>query len=104
MELILKRTKNLRRKVENSSDYIKLPSQFDIHEYKIMEGFTETVMDIHKRGQLFRTLDGKNPFRHFKDALYYTRLVDAYYAFRSRALIGIAEDWCIGNDISYKRP
>ena len=98
----IEKDEELAEKVESSSDYVELPSQYNIHEYKIMENFAEDVMDIRKRDQLFRALDGKKPFRYFKDTLFYTELADAYYAFRTRALVRIAEDWCIGNGIPYK--
>ena len=69
-------------RIEASTDYVRLPNQYDIHEYRIMEQFAETVSDKQKQAELFRALRGKRPFRRFKDELNYFRLTSAYYDFR----------------------
>lgn len=92
----------LAEEIANSRDYVRILNQYDIHEYNIMEDFAEATVDVRKREQLFRALNGRKPFRHFKDALDYTGLEEAYYAFRSLAFLGIAKEWCKENDIPYK--
>ncbi len=88
--------------IYSSCDYVRLPNQYDIHEYKIMENFAEATPDVYKRKQLFHALNGKKPFRHFKDTLNFTGLVEAYYAFRFLTFLEIAREWCEQNDIPYK--
>ena len=34
----------LAEKIDTSNDYIKLPSQYDLNEYQIMENFSDNVM------------------------------------------------------------
>ncbi len=92
----------LLEKIDNSCDYIRLPNQYDIHEYNIMEDFAEEISDVRKREKLFRALNSRKPFRHFKDTLNYTGLDDAYYSFRSLAFLRLAKEWCEENDIPYK--
>ena len=92
----------LAEEIENSSDHVRLPNQYDIHEYNIMENFTESTTDAYKRERLLRALNGRKPFRHFKDSLDYVGLSKAYYAFRFLAFIQISKDWCEENDIPYR--
>ena len=93
--------KELAEEINNSRDYVKLPSQYDLHEYDIMENFAEVTKDVHKREELFRALDGKRPFRYFKDTLISTELNEAYYAFWILAFLEIAKEWCEEHDIPY---
>lgn len=93
----------LAEEIESSSDYVRLPNQYDIREYNIMNDFADATTDVRKRERLFRALNGRKPFRHFKDTLNYTGLEEAYYAFRSLAFLGIAKEWCEENDIPYKK-
>jgi hypothetical protein len=79
-----------------------LPNQHEIHEYDIMEAFAEATTDAKKREKLFRALNGKKPFRNFKDTINYIGLDEAYYAFRFQSFIRIAKEWCDDNDIPYK--
>ena len=88
-------------RIEGSTDYLRLPDQRDIHEYRIMERFAEATPDRRKQGKLFQALNGKRPFRRFKDELNYHGLADAYYAFRFLAFIEIAKEWCDDYGIPY---
>ena len=86
--------KELAERIDASDDYLRLPNQYDIHEYRIMESFAESVRDSSKSSRLFRALRGRKPYRHFKDEIIYLDLDQAYYAFRSRAFMEIAREWC----------
>ena len=92
----------LTERINESTDYVRLPNQYDIHEFRIMEQFAEATPDRRKQAELFRALQGKRPFRHFKDELNYFGLTEAYYAFRFLAFIEIARDWCEDLGIPYQ--
>lgn len=94
--------KELAERIDASDDYLRLPNQYDIHEYRIMESFAESVRDSSKSSRLFRALRGRKPYRHFKDEIIYLDLDQAYYAFRSRAFMEIAREWCENYDLPYK--
>lgn len=93
----------LAEEIENSDDYLRLPGQYEIHEYRIMEAFADTVQDNTKSNRLFRALRGRKPYRHFKDELIYLGLDQAYYAFRYQAFLDIAREWCEGHRLPYTR-
>ncbi len=84
--------------IEFSDNYVRLPNQYDINEYKIMEAFAEERED----GRLFRALNGRKPFRHFKDAINNIGIAEEYYKFRYLAFCDIATEWCEDNKIPYK--
>lgn len=92
----------LAEEIENSDDYIRLPNQYEIQEYNIMENFANAIPDTEKRIKLFRALNGRKPFRNFKDTINNLGLDEAYYAFRFLAHIDIAKEWCEKNDIAYE--
>lgn len=93
----------LAEEIDCSCDYVRLPNQHEIHEYRIMEAFADATPNFVKRGKLIGALNGRRPFRHFKDMLNNTGLDEAYYAFRFLSYIEIAKEWCGENDILYKR-
>lgn len=87
--------------IENSPDYVRLPNQYEIDEYTIMTDFAEKTKDVQVCENLLRSLNGKHPFRHFKDALIIAGLREKYYAFRKLAFLEIARAWCEENNIAY---
>lgn len=93
----------LAEKIEESEDYIRLPNQREIHEYDIMENFAASIENADMSGRLFSALNGRKPFRHFKDEINYIGIAEEYYSFKAAALLKIAKIWCEENDIIYKR-
>lgn len=92
----------LAEEIECSGDYVRLPNQYDIHEYRIMERFAEAAPDGRKQACLFRALRGRRPYRHFKDEINVLGLAETYYAFRYVAIAEIAREWCEDNGIPYQ--
>ena len=83
--------------VDESDDYIRLPSQDELHEYDIMERFAKEK----NSAILMKALRGRKPFRTFKDRAADIGLDQAYYMFRSQAYTDIAREWCRENDIPF---
>ena len=84
-------------KIDESEDYLRLPSQRELHEYDIMERFALE----HNSEPLLRALRGRRPFRTFKDRAAQIGLIKAYYAFRSAAYVEIAREWCRENAVPF---
>ena len=51
--------------------YFRLPSKFDIHEYRIMERFIDDLPNGSTRDDLAGCIHGKGAFRKFKESLRY---------------------------------
>src|SRR5258707_5437457 len=57
------------REILKSEDFVALPDQFDIHEYKIMEGFCLEYQDRNVGETLLRLIKGSDAFKRFKNAI-----------------------------------
>lgn len=87
--------------IENSDHYVRLPNQYDIHEWQIMESFSLEIPLKSIREQLLDSLHGQKAFRRFKDTLDRLGIAQDYYDYRREAFYKIAVDWCKDNKITY---
>ena len=88
--------------MQETDDYIGLPSKFDIDDYSIMERFCLSIDDSEISDTLYGLIKGSGAFRRFKDALYEYNLSDDWYKFRNNALKEIAIEWCQENGIEFE--
>jgi len=86
-----------------SEQFIPLPDQFEIHEYKIMEDFCRDFEDQQVGNELLRLIKGSGAFRRFKNAINEMGVDKAWYAFKQRELEKIAIEWLEENEIPYHR-
>ncbi len=86
-----------------SDDWLALPGKFEIHEYRIMERFSEGVADAGIRGTLLQAIRGRGAFRRFKEAIHESGVAEAWYAYRQQALEGIAIEWLQSQGVAYRR-
>ncbi len=82
-------------------DYIPLPSEYDIHEYNIMEKFCLAIEDKELSDRMYYSIKGSGAFRRFKDNIYRYDIADDWYDYRAQAFRRMAIDWCERNDIEY---
>ncbi|MCD7737903.1 MAG: hypothetical protein LUH58_02530 [Lachnospiraceae bacterium] len=75
-------------------DYIPLPGQYDINEYRMMEEYIYELPSGKNQDILERAIRGKGAFRRFKDCLYDIGLEQSWYKFRDDSYERIARDWC----------
>lgn len=79
--------------------WIDLPSQFDIHEYEIMERFCLSTENETVGEMMYNNLQGKGAFRRFKENVRKHNLLEAWYEFYENALKEIAIEWCKSHGI-----
>lgn len=91
----------LAMKIDNSRSYVRLPNQYDIHEWQIMENFALDIPNRSIREQLLNSLHGNKAFRRFKDAIERLGITEDYYEYLNDTYYKIAEDWCRDNKIPY---
>lgn len=75
-------------------DYIPLPGQYDINEYRIMEDFIYELPSGREQDALEAAIRGKGAFRRFKDRLYDFNLQEKWYKYRDACYERVARDWC----------
>lgn len=95
------RDEELEEEIETSDCYVRLPNQYEIHEWNIMEAFAEAIPSEGKQERLLRALHGRKAYRHFKDEIINLGVDEEYYAYRFLALCKIAKEWCEDNEIPY---
>jgi hypothetical protein len=87
--------------VDETGNYIALPTKFDIDEYSIMEKFCLSLNDTEMRNTLYSLIKGRGVFQRFKDAIHDYGIADDWYKYRDEALKEIAIEWCEENSIEF---
>ena len=87
--------------IDETGNYIELPTKFDIDEYCIMEKFCLSIDDSEMCETLYNLIKGSGAFRRFKDAVHEYDIADDWYKYRSDALKEIAIEWCKENGIDF---
>lgn len=91
----------LLEEIDCSNEYLRLPSQYELHEYRIMERFAAEMEDIRVQQELFSALRRNRPYRRFKDTVNFFGIQETYYAYRFVAFCRIARDWCEAYEVPY---
>lgn len=81
------------REILRSKDFVALPDQFDIHEYKIMEDFCMETQDRNVAETLSGLIKGSGAFRRFKNAIHSMGVEKDWYQFRRTQLEKMAIQW-----------
>jgi len=91
------------RRIEQGSaeGLVQLPTNWDVHEYEIMEAFCDSLPDGTVRDALYIAIDGKGAFRRFKDAIHTFGVADDWYKHRRQQFEAIAAEWCHANDVGF---
>ncbi|RCW78896.1 uncharacterized protein UPF0158 [Halanaerobium sp. DL-01] len=75
---------------ESPDDYIRLPDDYEIDDYSIMEDFCYSVEDEELREELLYAIRGNGAFRMFKDKIYQYDLEDQWYDYKDQRYKDIA--------------
>lgn len=81
--------------------FYRLPTQYEIRDYEIMEEFTDTLTGA-AREKLSNALRGRGAFRRFKDTVHHLGIAEQWYAFQDEAYRRKAVEWCEENGIGYE--
>jgi hypothetical protein len=90
------------REIYTSDKWLELPSSFDIHEWSIMERFSERQPDEAIRDELLDAIHGSGAFRRFKDAVARLDIEKEWYQFREEAFEKIARRWLESHGLEYE--
>ena len=86
-------------KIIETGNYTPLPSQFDIHEYNIMEKFCLSIKDKKISDIIYNSIRGNKAFRKFKDKIHEYNIEENWYQYRHNAFRAIAKRWCKDNGV-----
>ena len=90
------------REVVSSGDWLRMPSRFELEEYRIMEDFCGTLRDQTLAADLLDTIGGRGTFGRFKNMLHRHNIHEAWYRFRDLALREFAIEWLEDHGFAYK--
>jgi Uncharacterised protein family (UPF0158) len=90
------------KRIVSTDRFVRLPSNFDVHEWAIMEEFSLSVESDRIREELLDAINGRGAFRSFKSAIRRHRIEQAWYKFREESLKEIAIEWCKEHGIAWK--
>jgi hypothetical protein len=88
-------------KIVSSDEYLELPSQYDIHEYEIMERFCLSISDEKISDVFLDMIRGSGAFRRFKDLLYRYGIEKDWFRFKDEAYKEIAVSWLESHNFEY---
>lgn len=75
-------------------DFIPLPGQYEINEYRMMESFIYELPAGRNQDVLEQAIRGKGAFRRFKDRLFDLGIEKKWYQYRDACYEKIAREWC----------
>ena len=89
---------------DDGTSFIPLPSQWEVHEYSIMQDFAQDLPESEAKDRILYDLRGSGAFRRFRDNVHRLFLADAWYTFRDERLSKIARQWADENDVPVSLP
>ena len=90
------------REALESGRFLSLPTKFDVHEWAIMEDFSEEQENDRVRGALLDAIHGSGAFRMFKSTIRRLGVEKDWYKFRDEAIKQIAVEWLEEHHLQYK--
>lgn len=87
--------------IDETGNYIDLPTKFDVDEYSIMEKFCLSLDDAEMSDTLYSLIKGSGAFGRFKNAIHQYGIADDWSKYRNDALKEIAIEWCQENGIEF---
>ena len=92
---------DIAREIMETKDYIELPSENDVDDYKIMGSFSESIEDVTVKNQLSKSIEAGGTFSKFRDCISQHDIVDEWYEYKDGAIKNMAISWCEKNNIEY---
>jgi hypothetical protein len=85
-----------------SGDYLALPDKYEVHEWAIMERFSNNQVRATWRDELLGAIHGAGAFRSFRSAIRRLGIEDDWFRYRQSEFEEIAKAWLEAHDISFR--
>jgi hypothetical protein len=86
--------------MQSSGDWLELRSKVEIDEWRMLDGFAESLSSAAVRLEIRDCIRGKGAFRNFKAAVRRHGVEQDWYAYKAQSLAEIARDWLTENDLA----
>jgi len=90
------------REALESGRFLKLPTKFDVHEWAIMQEFSQEQENGRTRAELLDAIHGSGAFRMFKSTIRRLGIEEDWYRFREESIKQIAIEWLEEHHLQYK--
>ena len=88
-------SENLPEGFEDDPRYISIQQLPSHQAYEAIRNFVDGLPEGRAADALQRALEGRKPFRHFKDTLLdYPEIREAWFQFEHEAQLRMAAEWC----------
>jgi Uncharacterised protein family (UPF0158) len=87
----------------SEEQFLPLPDQFEIDEYRMMERFCQDFSDQQVGERLLRLIKGSGAFGRFKNAIHSMGIQNDWYSFKRARLEEMALEWLEEHEISFSR-
>ena len=100
---VLDEDEELMELIESDEDnrFLPLPSQFDLHEYSVMEDYIDELEDKQLARRLAQAIRGRGAFRRFKDILIDLGKIQSWYDYQNQYYWNYARRWCMEHDLEF---
>ncbi|MAT45592.1 MAG: hypothetical protein CL609_24950 [Anaerolineaceae bacterium] len=88
-------------KVKSDPSFIKIPSKFDLHEYRMMEDFISTIQNLILQDEFHHTIQGKGAFQRFRNKLIENGLENDWQEYKKEELAKFSRNWLRENKIIF---
>jgi len=85
-----------------SGDFLALPDKYEIHEWAIMERFSNSQVRATWRDELLDAIHGAGAFCSFRNAIRRLGIEDDWFRYRQSEFEEIARVWLEAHDISFR--
>ena len=89
------------KEVLTSSDWVQLPSAYQIHDYNIMRDFCYTIENDDVHEDLLHQIRGRGAFGRFKEAIHRHGIAQDWYDYRFEVYKRIARSFLEAEGIPY---
>jgi hypothetical protein len=83
----------LAKAVLGSTDWLGLPSKFEVHEWELMNRFGQSLSVPAQCEEVLDAIHGSGAFRVFKSTIRRLHLEDTWFAFKNSAFEDMARSW-----------
>ena len=91
------------RSINESEDWLQLPSKREFHEWEVMADFCRSVANDTLREDLLDAIRGSGAFGRFKSMIHRHGLIDDWYRFCDEQFMDFAAAWLRANGIAYRK-
>ncbi len=82
--------------------FYEFPTQYEIHEYGILEDFVDYLPNGKMKDELARAIRGRGAFRRFRDTVDDLGITQLWYDYQNEAHRKIAISWCEDHNLEYE--